>query len=167
MGPLWLPEEGHTSFTLESISIRSLSSIFCQSCSCPVILFSNSCIILCSCSVVASNWERLTFAARADLSAFWKGGQKVRLIFGSICITSKAPLLSSTTYSFELKKEGKEEEANSSQQLWYQLWSWERNPGLMEPLLCLDMHNYNKTPTSTPYHINFHHKAVFVSFIFF
>lgn len=56
--------------TLLSISTRSLSSIFCQSCSCPVILATSSCIMWFSCSVVASNWMRLTLAARALLSAF-------------------------------------------------------------------------------------------------
>lgn len=69
--------------TLLSISVRSLSRIFCQSCSCPLILATSSCIMWFSCSVVASNWTRLTLAARALLSAFcqqrgqrgpWRGG---------------------------------------------------------------------------------------------
>lgn len=56
--------------TLLSICTRSLSSIFCQSCSCPLILATSSCIMWFSCSVVASNWTRLTLPARALLSAF-------------------------------------------------------------------------------------------------
>lgn len=56
--------------TLLSISARSLSRSFCQSCSCPLILATSSCIMWLSCSVVASNWMRLTLDARALLSAF-------------------------------------------------------------------------------------------------
>ncbi|CAO2646171.1 hypothetical protein LEMLEM_LOCUS27782 [Lemmus lemmus] len=48
----------------------SLSRSFCQSCSCPLILTTSSCIMWFSCSVVASNWIRLTLDARALLSAF-------------------------------------------------------------------------------------------------
>lgn len=60
------------SLTLLSISARSLSRSFCQSCSCPLILATSSCIMWFSCSVVASNWIRLTLDARALLSAFCK-----------------------------------------------------------------------------------------------
>lgn len=56
--------------TLLSMSARSLSRSFCQSCSCLLILATSSCIMWFSCSVVASNWIRLTLDARALLSAF-------------------------------------------------------------------------------------------------
>lgn len=64
-------QEPPAALTLLSISTRSLSSIFCQSCSCPLIFATSSCIMWFSCSVVASNWTRLTLAARALLSAFY------------------------------------------------------------------------------------------------